>query len=104
MFTLISVIVALAGTPATVRFEVAAAPVPSGIGTLIVPELTVTCPGTGGAEESTLNCVPLIPATPPQLTAGVIETFGLGLTVNNAQFETLVAGIHGEHVPLSTAR
>ncbi|MBK9486304.1 MAG: hypothetical protein IPO01_14230 [Chitinophagaceae bacterium] len=45
------VIVALAGTPATVRFVVAAAPVPSGIGTLIVPELAVTLPGTGGAPQ-----------------------------------------------------
>jgi len=76
----------------------------SGTGILIGPEFTGTDPGTGGGAEPTLHWVPKMPATPPQLTGGVIETFGLGLTVNNAQFETLVGGFHGAQVPLSTAR
>ena len=54
ILTLISVMVALAGIPAMVRFEVAATPVPSGIGTLIVPEFALACPGTGGAAVAAL--------------------------------------------------
>jgi hypothetical protein len=42
MVTLTSLIAAPAGTPAMVRSDVAAAPVPSGIGTLMVPEDAVT--------------------------------------------------------------
>lgn len=42
MVTLISLTFAPVGTPATVRFEVAATLVPSGIGTLMVPEDAVT--------------------------------------------------------------
>ncbi|MBK7122531.1 MAG: hypothetical protein IPH68_06750 [Chitinophagaceae bacterium] len=76
IFTLISVMVALAGIPAMVRFEVAATPVPSGIGTLIVPELALACPGTGGAAVAALNKVPLIPATPPHETGGVMKQPG----------------------------
>jgi hypothetical protein len=104
IFTLTSVIVALTGTPAIVRLAVAATLLPSGIGTLIAPEFTVTLPGTGGEPEVTVKAVPLIPATPPQLTGGVTTIVGLGLTVKVAQFDTLVGGMNGVQVPPSTQR
>jgi hypothetical protein len=49
------VMVAFAGMPATVRFELVPAGVLSGIGTEIAPEFTVTVPGTGGGAEPTDN-------------------------------------------------
>ena len=105
IFTLISVMVALAGTPAMVRFVVAAAPVPSGIGTLIVPELALALPGTGGEPAVTVNAVPLIPATPPHTgPTGVIAIVGLGLTVKVAQFDILVGGVHGAQTPVTITR
>ena len=97
--------VAVAGTPATFKILLAPAAVLSGIGTLMTPELTVSVPGTGGALEPTDNCVPLIPATPPQTwPTGVIATTGNGLTVNTAAFETFNAGEPGAHTPLNMQR
>ncbi|MBK6635617.1 MAG: hypothetical protein IPG38_16175 [Chitinophagaceae bacterium] len=47
---------------------------------MIVPELALACPGTGGAAVAALNKVPLIPATPPHTgPAGVMVTTGLGV-------------------------
>ena len=98
-------IVALAGTPAIAIALVVPAASPSGIARLTVPELTVTTPGIGVGAEPTDNKVPLIPATPPHTgPTGVIATVGFGLTVNVAQFETLVAGVNGEHVPPNIQR
>jgi hypothetical protein len=72
----------------------------------MVPELTVTEPGTGGGAEPTDNAVPLIPATPPQLIGGVIATTGNGLTVKVAQFDMLVGGVtgHGAQTPVTITR
>ena len=103
IFTLTSVMVAFAGIPATVRLEVAATLVPSGIGTLIAPEFTVTVPGTGVGNWLTVKAVPLIPATPPQLTGGVITRFGSGLTVRVTQLDILAVPI-GAQAPVTTNR
>jgi hypothetical protein len=104
IFTLTSLMVALAGIPATVKLLVAATFVPSGIGTLIAPEFTVTDPGTGGGNWVTVKAVPLIPATPPQLTGGVTTKLGNGFTVKVTQFDTLVGGVHGEQIPETITR
>ena len=94
----------MAGTPATARFELTPAGLLSGIAMLITPEFVVNDPGTGGGTAApTLNSVPLMPATPPQETAGVIATVGFGLTVNTAALEMLFVNI-GLHEPLSTQR
>jgi hypothetical protein len=105
IFTLISPIVALAGTPAIVRLEVAATFVPSGIGTAITPEFALALPGTGGEADVTVKAVPLMPATPPHTgPTGVTAILGLRLTVKVAQFDTLVGGMNGVQVPLNTQR
>ena len=97
--------VATAGIPATVRLELTPAGLLSGIAILIAHELTVTEPGAGGGAEAVLNCVPLIPATPPQTgPAGLIETTGKGLTVKVAQLDTLVGGFHGAQTPVTMQR
>jgi hypothetical protein len=77
----------------------------SGIARLIVPELTVTEPGTGGGADAVLNCVPNKPATPPHTgPTGLIVTTGKGLTVKVAQFDTLVGGMNGEQIPVTMQR
>jgi hypothetical protein len=97
--------VALAGTPAIAITLLTPLAVLSGTVRLIVPEFTVTEPGTGGGAEPTDNCVPMIPATPPQLIGGVIETTGNGLTVNNAQLDMLLGvGFQGAQTPVTMQR
>ena len=98
------VIVALAGTPAIAITLLTPFAVLSGTARLIVPELTATDPGTGTGAEAVLNCVPLMPATPPHTgPAGVIVTTGNGLTVKVAQFEILAVPT-GAHAPLMIQR
>ena len=99
------VIVALAGTPAMFMIWLTPLAVLSGTGRLIVPELTVTEPGTGGGADAVLNCVPNTHLTPPHTgPGGVIVTTGNGLTVKVAQFDTLVGGMNGEQIPVTMQR
>ena len=85
--------VAFAGIPVTAITLLAAVvglvgKAPSGIATLIVPEVNVALPGTGGTAEPTVKATPLIPATPPQTgPTGVIGKTGRLLTVSVAAFD-----------------
>jgi len=73
--TLIDTIVAFAGIPVTASVCVAPAALPSGIGTDIVPDVTVGCiTGGGGGVNCVFNCT----GTPRQTEgeAGVITGVG----------------------------
>ena len=103
-FTLMPVMVALAGTPATVILLIAPAGEASGTTILMAPELTVNEPGTGGGAAAPVdNNKPLIPATPPQPEVGVTVTTGTALIAKMAPVEILAVPF-GAQVPVSTQR